>query len=1816
MGKLFTRFLSMLFVICLFSISFQVNAQVPQKTVQLYAENVSAGYGASNEYQVKISVRDFIQLVQFNLALNYENSVFIYKGYTLGSSLTGVNVSQVGGSILLTWDNGIIPVTIGDGVVTDFVTLKFSIKNYPYNIVNSYVSDLKWTTNEFSYYNSTTGRIANSSFPVDGKLNVTVSITNIDVEVTNVDCPDADADIEVISPAEGTGFTYLFNEDPSTANWTWTIDSHSSAPTGSTNSVRVKAANGNISLVKKINVGSVTPVTYTAIPQDALCKGGNGEIQINVAGGTGPYMYWVVPFADMTKVQTALVTASGKASANLAKYKKTNFQVLRPVGDYYVAVDDANLCRDLTDLAYWTLLTIKEPAKSLGLVVSNVKGENCSSASDGTIDVTVSGGALPEYQVSIQGQSATTVGGFYSFTGVAPGDYVVEAMDINGCKVSSGTITIAPKAPITFAINVENTSCGGLNDGTIDVLNIAGGTAPYILTIATKGIPTIQADVTGSYKFLNLSPDYYSLTISDANGCTVNYINPVNSKNEIALQSPLDIKFELTIQNTLCFEGNATVQATGVTGGAGIGYLFSIDGLTWQASDLFTINQPFAPSYTVSVKNVEGYDCTTSKTFTIEAPAKLIATLRPFTAPICLNGTDGKIEIDILGGTAPYSYSVNSSSLIGVSGALITIVDLPVGNYLVNIKDANGCQISVPIDVVITQDANVIIASATKIGCFDDKAPIIASWTSWANNGVSRTIQYKYAASEAALATSGIGFIPGTTPFAAGTYYVGAVDQFGCISNVVPVVIDQNDDLIINNVVANAATCYGTATGIITVQAIGGTVSPLLQYALLTDDDYSNIDESKWVDFDTYDAATKLSTVSFEVAKGVYYISVRDNHCTTNQKNYGPITVAGYEQLLALESLITKVNVLCWDNASGSINLPMNAVSGGAGAYLFTLLDVSGVAVPGRVDQATGNFANVKAGIYSILVNDINNCAPYTTAQITITEPAEIVFTVSSQKTTGFGIEDGKIFFTAVSGGNGVYTAVVKGLAADGTSKSYTQAISDVNSWTITNVAASEAAGYDVKIMDGNNCESVVQKIVVEQPDKLVVTLTKGANEFTCPEVVSGLIEAAATGGVGAYTYSLFIDDVLNIGDVVQTSFLVQTGHTFKVVVKDENGNTAEASLSVVPVLPVVIAVNDMTCFGETYASAKIEISGEAGRTFRLQYASVIDGVEGTKSAVITVTDVYAFVSDIPFGTDGTLIYNFYVDDNLCAVKVVSQTFVKVANEMLVSVVQLENEVSATLTTTGGVAPYTYIFGASQGVANSGEAFVVNGIKTVSTYVDIYDAHGCKVQQLLIATPITVAADPASGDNQPGNFDVVLTFNRSVTVAAGDITGGTYTPGTGTTFTVSMTGVAYTDLTLALGTGIIDAAGNTFAGESFVYKVGDFISPTLVVTPPSAPVTTTFTVGLKFSEPVNGVALNSPNIQITNGTILSITGDADSYILTVSAAELANVSIVLTNGIVDKSVNANKFAGTTLTYNVLDISKPTLIVTPPTSPVAKKFTVGLKFSEPVNGVSGNGPGVKVTGGTLLKIVGSGDSYILTIGGFDLTNVKIVLSNAITDKSPSANKFDGTTLNYTIGDFTAPLLVTKYPTLNNVLADTHPTFKMSFNKIVKLGVGGNLVVYKLNSTVAVLTIPITANMIIGKDVTVNYTSTKSLERNTQYYVLVDGTAFTDIAGNKYAGIQIVTVWTFKTGAKWPTAIEIDPAIAEFKVYPNPFYDVVNLISSSPLSKVIVTNIAGQLVKEVVNPTNTIDLNELRSGIYFISLYDMDDVIVKTAKLVKR
>jgi hypothetical protein len=72
---------------------------------------------------------------------------------------------------------------------------------------------------------------------------------------------------------------------------------------------------------------------------------------------------------------------------------------------------------------------------------------------------------------------------------------------------------------------------------------------------------------------------------------------------------------------------------------------------------------------------------------------------------------------------------------------------------------------------------------------------------------------------------------------------------------------------------------------------------------------------------------------------------------------------------------------------------------------------------------------------------------------------------------------------------------------------------------------------------------------------------------------------------------------------------------------------------------------------------------------------------------------------------------------------------------------------------------------------------------------------------------------------------------------------------------------------------------------------------------------------------------------------------------------------------------------------------------------------------------------------------------------------------------------------------------------------------------------------------------------------------------------------------------------------------------FKVYPNPFNDRILIDNNEKLTRVVISNIAGQRVMDIEYPTREIRTANLVSGIYVISLYT-ENGIAKTERMIKR
>ena len=119
---------------------------------------------------------------------------------------------------------------------------------------------------------------------------------------------------------------------------------------------------------------------------------------------------------------------------------------------------------------------------------------------------------------------------------------------------------------------------------------------------------------------------------------------------------------------------------------------------------------------------------------------------------------------------------------------------------------------------------------------------------------------------------------------------------------------------------------------------------------------------------------------------------------------------------------------------------------------------------------------------------------------------------------------------------------------------------------------------------------------------------------------------------------------------------------------------------------------------------------------------------------------------------------------------------------------------------------------------------------------------------------------------------------------------------------------------------------------------------------------------------------------------------------------------------------------------------------------------------------------------------------------------------------------------------------------------------------------------------------------------------------KYYVLVDNGAITDLNGNKFAGVADPTAWTFTTGSVFKTSTK-DLSSVEFKVYPNPFNDHLNIQNNDKLTRVTITNIAGQRVLDIQYPERVIRTDNFVSGVYIVTLFTSDGV-AKSERIVKR
>ena len=480
------------------------------------------------------------------------------------------------------------------------------------------------------------------------EIKVTASI------VSPTTCLQTQATIQVT--ATGGSGSYQYRQGTS---GTFTTNNLFTLPPG-TYEFYVQDANGCPSAASnKVEVVAVQPVSLTVNTADAFVKC-NGEatarITFSATGGVGGYQYSLHhgnPIAPAMTISATQINATDWAFSGLA------------TGTYFVKVKSGVDCEDNS-----SQIDIREAdAISVTSTVSNV---TCKGEKDGKIIVTAEGGTgTIVYAISPRFDRVVESGVFEK---LAPGEYVVRIQDANGCHRDE-IFKITEPDLIRVRIDRQTDEvCYGANDGTISV-TITGGTQSYSTSI-DGGVNWYL----GKTLYTGLASGTYIIKVKDAMSCTTES-DPITIKGGVDLQATATVEYSCpsnSVNNAIRVRVNTDVAAQTT---------FALDGVA-QASNYFT--SVTAGVHTITVRHQGG--CVQTLTVNVENYAPLSKTVS-VTHITCYGEIDGKVQINVTGGTGSYTYSITPQA--GTFSGTNMFVNLPKGQYTIQVKDAViGCEVS------------------------------------------------------------------------------------------------------------------------------------------------------------------------------------------------------------------------------------------------------------------------------------------------------------------------------------------------------------------------------------------------------------------------------------------------------------------------------------------------------------------------------------------------------------------------------------------------------------------------------------------------------------------------------------------------------------------------------------------------------------------------------------------------------------------------------------------------------------------------------------------------------------------------------------------------------------------------------------------------------------------------------------------------------------------------------------------------------------------------------------------------------------------
>ena len=415
------------------------------------------------------------------------------------------------------------------------------------------------------------------------------------------------------------------------------------------------------------------PINATVTPSTNLlaCFGDtNAIITItNLTGGVGSnYLYTLNMISPTT-------SSSGPQSSPV-------FGGLG-AGTYQVTVSDAFNCSFTS-----ADIVITEPTS---IQASLVKETSQTCLTQATLTLSATGGTGP-YTYSDNVTFTPVLGSFATSTTfpVPVGIYEYYVQDANGCiAIVSNQIAIDQLPDLILNLTLTNAviNCAGDATGVV-VATAEGGLGNYIYTLQDILGNTIPVTQNSPGVFTELPADTYQVHVESGDCLTT------TSPFEITEPSaPLEAPF--TVTDITCYGANNGSVEINATGGTGT-IMYAISPQLNQFFDTNVFEDLEPGVYDVIVQDELG--CYLILNFTITEPDPVIISIVPSSIipEVCEGDMDGEFSIDVSGGTAPYSVSIDNYEgpyTTGASGQTqFDFTGLGGGDHTVYVRDSLGCE--------------------------------------------------------------------------------------------------------------------------------------------------------------------------------------------------------------------------------------------------------------------------------------------------------------------------------------------------------------------------------------------------------------------------------------------------------------------------------------------------------------------------------------------------------------------------------------------------------------------------------------------------------------------------------------------------------------------------------------------------------------------------------------------------------------------------------------------------------------------------------------------------------------------------------------------------------------------------------------------------------------------------------------------------------------------------------------------------------------------------------------------------------------------